>query len=259
MSDQDPTTPLPLVGGGDEPPGEPPGGLDDGVGAEGEEPGGPGGPGRTALIIGLIVLIALLLGLSVYFLTRSSDDGTSTASTSTSSSPTTSTSTSTSTTTPSTSTTTANTATTTTTGPLVLSSTGIGVASFNDGQSATVSATSSELGAPTEEGPVSDCPAGIDYQARWRTFFTTFTGGSFVGWEYRGAPSGLATTEGISVGSTIGDALAVWPGLTVEESTLGPEWSAPFSDDTSINGLATGLTADATITEMWAGTICIFR
>ena len=83
-----------------------------------------------------------------------------------------------------------------------------------------------------------------------------FQEGRFVGWSIDGrSENRLTTTAGIGTGgSTRAELEAAYPGATVEESTLGQEFSAD-----GIGGLLGGAGPEARITALWAGTTCMFR
>lgn len=76
----------------------------------------------------------------------------------------------------------------------------------------------------------------------------------FVGWTLDGRAEGaLATMAGIGPGSTRADLDAAYT-AKLSRSTLGTEFSAG-----GFSGLLTGPRASATITNMWAGTVCLAR
>ena len=83
-----------------------------------------------------------------------------------------------------------------------------------------------------------------------------FQEGRLVGWSIDGRTGNrLATAAGIGTGgSTRADVEAAYPGATIEESTLGQEFSAE-----GIGGLLGGAGPDARVTALWAGTTCMFR
>lgn len=265
------TTMLPAMDAGVPPgSGEPPspgGGGPPGEGGGPDEPEEPSSSSRRNLAIALGVGILLLL-LLLFFLLRDDSgeevetaDSTTTTETSTTTTASTTTTTS-STTTTSTSTTSTSTSTTTTApapADLVLSPSGLGVVSFAQGQASVVSTVSAALGAPTSEGPQTDCPAGNDYRIRWGSLFLDFRGGSFTGWEYRGGSPAMSTPEGITVGSTVGQAAGAFPGFSISETSLGPEFTSDFGGGTHISGIATDTADSGSITSMWGGDICIFR
>ena len=101
-----------------------------------------------------------------------------------------------------------------------------------------------------------ECGAGpLDF-AMWDDDLTlAFQDGQFAGW-WAGdqAPAGFSTIKDIHVGSTLAEVRAAWPGVTVMNDSIGPE----FHTD-SIAGTLTGTTATATVTALWAGVSCIFR
>ncbi len=107
------------------------------------------------------------------------------------------------------------------------------------------------LGRSTE-GQNGEC--GFDY-ANWTNGLSlAFRDGRFVGWSLderaRGAVSSMS---GVGVGSTRRDLDAAYA-ATVQESTLGTEFTAG-----AMAGLIDGPSAGDSITNMWAGEVCIAR
>lgn len=82
-----------------------------------------------------------------------------------------------------------------------------------------------------------------------------FQDGRFVGWSAGPASKGKhATMAGIGVGSTRSQLTAAVSGATIEETSLGQEFSAG-----GLYGVLSGADANATIDTLWAGTSCVFR
>lgn len=112
-------------------------------------------------------------------------------------------------------------------------------------------------GPPAEQGTMRECGAGPLGFARWPDGLTVLTAeGVFAGWSVDGLAAGAdryTTMSGIGVGTTRAD-LAAGYAAEVEETSLGTEFSAG-----GLYGLLAGPEPDAAITDLWAGTSCIFR
>lgn len=107
-------------------------------------------------------------------------------------------------------------------------------------------------GAPSSEGENVDCGATNviwpDGLAAW------FARGKFVGWSVAKAGSNLSTMGGLRLGATRAE---VENGATVAKiapSSLGEEFTAG-----DIGGLLDSRRADAKVTNLWAGSVCIAR
>jgi cytoskeletal protein RodZ len=211
---------------------------------------------KWALAIGAIVLVVVLALLAVQCSDDEDDDSTTTTEESTTTSEETTTSTSEDTTTTS--------EDTTTTAPdedvaVVLVATGLQVddadLDFEADADDAVAAIADVLGPPSEEGDQDECPAGPATFAAWDEvgLSLTFQEDVFVGWSAR-PTSTLQTSEGIGIGSTVGDLQAAYPGTTFTTTSLGEEFDAD-----GIFGVATDSAASGEVTDMWAGITCIFR
>jgi hypothetical protein len=123
---------------------------------------------------------------------------------------------------------------------------------FDEPQAATIDALTAALGGPpTERGANSECGEGaLDY-AEWKDRITIwFQEGKFVGWDIAG---GLETAGGIGIGSPRAHVAAL-PGYVVEESTLGVEFRSG-----QLSGLLASAAPDASVTDLWSGSTCVFR
>lgn len=77
--------------------------------------------------------------------------------------------------------------------------------------------------------------------------------GRFVGWNVRKA--GLATMNGVGVGTTRANLERAFSVQMVPDSTLGHEFLIG-GDEYGLSGLLDGPGPDARITVMWSGTVC---
>jgi hypothetical protein len=103
-----------------------------------------------------------------------------------------------------------------------------------------------------------DCEAGPMQLYDWPTLTALEQAGNFVGWLAPQA-STLRTDQGIGVGSTRADVVAAYPGVEVEESTLGVEWFVPVEKGGPLSGLLDGEASTSKVGSMWSGNACAFR
>lgn len=111
------------------------------------------------------------------------------------------------------------------------------------------------LGNPIEEGDNQECGAGaLSFANFGEGLGLYFQDGKFAGWDLDGREGGrFATAAGIGVGSTRKQLEAAGP-VTIEDSTLGIEFSAG-----GMSGLLSAREPDGEITSLWAGVTCIAR
>jgi hypothetical protein len=124
---------------------------------------------------------------------------------------------------------------------------------FGSAQELTVDLVTRSLGAPIEESPQPDCPAGPADQSTFDGISLTFQDGTFVGWSVAKG-STLTTLDGIGVGSTLAELRAAFDDVEQVDSTLGVEvlaggYDILLSDDTD----------QAEVDTMLAGVNCVFR
>jgi len=129
---------------------------------------------------------------------------------------------------------------------------------FDQPTDTTVSALAGALGAPRSRSTNSECGAGpIDFVEWSNGLSALFQNDKFVGWSLGGhGASGvpLTTLDGVGVGSSRAELKAALPATTVEETTLGQEFTAG-----AYSGILSGPGADAKIETIWAGVSCVFR
>lgn len=112
------------------------------------------------------------------------------------------------------------------------------------------------LGLTNNPASNDECGAGPMDFAGFDGLTLNYQDGNFVGWS-AGDPSqgtGALTLDGITIGSTRAEIEALRGLQEVADSTIGHEFSAE-----GISFLLSGTEPDAAVTDMWAGTNCIFR
>jgi hypothetical protein len=150
---------------------------------------------------------------------------------------------------------------------LVLSGTGLGVAT---------SAGVRQFGFGTPGGPVQEavadvlgpgvastndeCGAGPLVIYDTKGFQVLLDGTTFVGWvaDERVPAAKAAAADRTAVGMALAQLRALHPDLSVEETTLGQEFSIGRSE-TSIGGFLAGAGSASKVSGLYAGTTCFFR
>lgn len=113
------------------------------------------------------------------------------------------------------------------------------------------------LGSPGEATDLPDCGQGPRSAVQVDGLSVLFDGDAFVGWTDAGSPErNSLTPEGLGIQSTLADLRSAMPGLTVERSTLGVEWSA---GEGGLSGLLDGTQPTSRVTTLSAGETCVFR
>jgi hypothetical protein len=133
---------------------------------------------------------------------------------------------------------------------------------FGSDWQAVESALTRLWGPPSSTAALPDCGADPPTQITWAHGFTAvMQGDRFVGWSaHSPRPAGVAlpsrtitTMAGLGIGSRRGDVESAYA-IDVGATSLGTEFTAG-----GIAGLFADGTADAPVTALWAGTVCIFR
>ncbi|MFZ5747005.1 MAG: hypothetical protein ACOY45_05025 [Pseudomonadota bacterium] len=132
-----------------------------------------------------------------------------------------------------------------------------GRASFGLGADIPLQMATAALGKPTGDSINDECPAGpLRIVSFAQNFSLLFQDGKFVGWsldEGDGASS-LTTVSGIGIGTTRAEMEAANQVEDVPESSLGAEFTIG-----EMSGLLSAPGKDGKVTNLWAGTTCIFR
>lgn len=125
---------------------------------------------------------------------------------------------------------------------------------FGRPESAVLASLEGVLGAAVK-GTNQDCGAGPVQVASWTDGLSlVFPNGRFVGWALgQRAGGNFATTAGIGPGSTRAELDAAYS-ATVSQTSLGSEFSAG-----GLQGVLDGASAEARITDIWAGVSCVAR
>ncbi|PSR18817.1 hypothetical protein C8255_05480 [filamentous cyanobacterium CCP3] len=111
------------------------------------------------------------------------------------------------------------------------------------------------VGEPTESGENTECGSGPQMITQWPNGLAVHAAdGEFIGWSTRpNTDANLTTIAGAGIGSTRGELEAAYT-VEVTETSLGTEFSTG-----NLFGLLSSPEPNATITDLWAGTVCNFR
>ena len=127
---------------------------------------------------------------------------------------------------------------------------------FGTERVATETALAALLGPPDGRSSNEECGAGPMDFSNFGDFAANFQDDRFVGWFLRGGDnkSSLTTMSGVGIGTTRSEMAESLTFEIYEDSTIGTEFhTAGFS------GLLESDAPDAQVTDLWAGTNCIFR
>lgn len=128
---------------------------------------------------------------------------------------------------------------------------------FGTARGAAIAAVAAVLGSATGEGANEECGAGPMQFASFGTLTLNFQEGAFVGWSLEGPPRTppLRSATGLGIGTPRDQIMGEGQGpLQVSETSLGTQFDAQ-----GIIGLLSGPEPTATVTDLWAGTNCIFH
>lgn len=149
-------------------------------------------------------------------------------------------------------------------GPWVLATDGIGPFRLGSDQVEVLDGMFAVLGPASDVGPI-ECPGGSDTTATWPSVGLVFVDGFLSGWSWGRAgqpppPIAAQTPEGITVGSTVGNARAAYGDALrwIPDSTLGTEFYVG-SGFPGFGGFATGTDETDTVTMLYSGDLCAYR
>jgi hypothetical protein len=127
---------------------------------------------------------------------------------------------------------------------------------FDRNRQETIAALSGALGPPVGQSANSECGAGPTDFVDWGNGLSVLImQDRFVGWSLDPeAAGGLTTMNGIGVGSSRAALVQAFSDTSIEESTLGQEFTAG-----GLSGLLDSARPDGRIEALWAGTACVFR
>jgi hypothetical protein len=133
---------------------------------------------------------------------------------------------------------------------------------FGTEQDPAIATLTAILGQPQEQSVNPECGAGPLAFVSWGNGLTTlYQDGRFAGWSVTRPPGApipesmrrLTTMSGVGIGATRQEIESTYV-LNVMQTSLGTEFDAG-----GLYGLLTSDAADAEVTSLWAGTVCIFR
>ena len=112
------------------------------------------------------------------------------------------------------------------------------------------------LGSPDGDSSNQECGAGSMDFRDFGDFTVNFQDGQFVGWSLRGGKknAALTTMSGIGIGTARSEMAKSVTFEIFEDSTIGTEFQTG-----GFSGLLASDVPDAKVTDIWAGTNCIFR
>lgn len=127
---------------------------------------------------------------------------------------------------------------------------------FEQADQATATSTlEAVLGEPTATETDLECGPGVLDSVSWDGLDVYFLDDTFAGWYLQEPqPAQMTTTEGVGVGSSRMEVEEAYDDATVEETSLGTEWSGG-----GVSGIFSGDTDDTTVEATWAGATCIAR
>ncbi|NCN83585.1 MAG: hypothetical protein GW808_14420 [Sphingomonadales bacterium] len=132
---------------------------------------------------------------------------------------------------------------------------------FGRDRDAVETAIAAQLGAVEGRSSNEECGAGpIDF-SNYGDFTANFQDGDFVGWSLSGGDknAALTTISGVGIGTKRSEMAKSVTFEMYDESTIGTEFHTGGDEAGGFSGLLDSDTPDAKITDLWAGTNCIFR
>jgi len=122
-------------------------------------------------------------------------------------------------------------------------------------------AIAAQLGAADGRSSNEECGAGRMAFSDFGDFTANFQDDRFVGWSLNdGDKNGALTTmSGVGIGTKRSEMAKSVTFEIYDESTIGTEFHTGGDEAGGFSGLLDSDTPDAKITDLWAGTNCIFR
>lgn len=145
---------------------------------------------------------------------------------------------------------------------LVVSETGsIRLLPFGTDRTTTETAIAKQLGAVANRSSNEECGAGPMEFSNFGNFIANFQEDLFVGWDLRDGnkKAALTTMSGVGIGMTRSELAESVAFDIYEDSTIGTEFQTGGDGPGGFSGLFDGDAPDARVTNLWAGTNCIFR
>jgi len=132
---------------------------------------------------------------------------------------------------------------------------------FGADRARTEDALATQLGEPDERSSNQECGAGPMDFTDYGDLGVNFQDDRFVGWFLRDGDrrSAMTTMSGIGIGTTRSEMAESVVFDIYEESTIGSEFNTGGDEPGGFSGLFESEAPEAPITDLWAGTNCIFR
>jgi hypothetical protein len=130
---------------------------------------------------------------------------------------------------------------------------------FGTERAAAESAIAKQLGAVVDRSSNGECGAGPMEFSSFGDLVANFQDDRFVGWRLRGGngQEALTTLSGVGIGTKRSEMARSVTFDIYEDSSIGTEFHT--GGDAGFSGLLSSEAPDARITDLWAGTNCIFR
>lgn len=132
---------------------------------------------------------------------------------------------------------------------------------FGADRATTESAIAAQLGEPDGRSSNQECGAGpVDF-THYGDMNAHFQEDRFVGWSLRDGDrqAALTTMSGIGIGTKRSEMAQSVVFDIYEDSSIGTEFHTGGDEPGGFSGLFESEAPDARITDLWAGTSCIFR
>lgn len=132
---------------------------------------------------------------------------------------------------------------------------------FGTDRTETERVIAAQFGTMGERSSSGECGAGPMDFSNFGNFSANFQDDRFVGWFLRGGDENkaLTTMSGIGIGTTRSEMAESVTFEIREDSTIGTEFYTGGDSPGGFSGLLDSDAPDAKVTDLWAGTNCIFR